>query len=159
MIASILGALLIFGLIGAGWSIYRRLPKNGQAIFRGARPATETILRIRMRRAPTDGAQASDIKLYSIDVVAAQHEFLSERRAGLRLEDFLARRMGARPPITAQFDEHGQAVVAVPPGRWWIHAALTSTQGITWRLPVNVSGREQTVELTPENAYTRTRSF
>ena len=35
--------------------------------------------------------------------------------------------------------------------------ALSSSD--EWRLPVNVTGRRQTVELTPENASERTKSF
>ncbi len=72
------------------------------------------------------------------------------------------RRMGERQPLAAELDERGETTLAVPPGKWWVHATLSERGGaeeVTWRLPVNVSGREATVELTPENAYTRAKSF
>jgi len=36
---------------------------------------------------------------------------------------------------------------------------LTSGEKIEWRLPVKVFGRGQTIELTAENAYERTKTF
>jgi hypothetical protein len=67
--------------------------------------------------------------------------------------------MAGREPVAAEFDERGEAVVVVPQGRWWIHATLDGPEELTWRLPVNVSGREKTVELGIDNAYTRAKSF
>ena len=95
---------------------------------------------------------------YSIDVAAARREFEDERRYGQRFEDFVTRRMGARPPLSARLDADGQAFLTVPHGRWWVHATLPGESELTWRLPVNVSGREQTVELNGANAFTRTKT-
>ena len=67
--------------------------------------------------------------------------------------------MRGRVPIKARLDQTGQATLTVPPGKWWIHATLAGTLNVEWRLPVNVAGRKQTAELTPENAYARTKSF
>ena len=92
-------------------------------------------------------------------MAAVQREFISEHRPGVRFDDFLARRMQGRAPVAARLDQNGQATVTIPPGRWWIHATLAGTEEITWRLPVNIGGREQTVELTPDNAYMRAKSF
>lgn len=156
-----LRAALVLALTGAGWEIYRQLPEGGGTALDGAERASATALRIVLRRTTETRAETAEIHvhLYSIDVSAAQREFFSERRAGLRFEDFVTQRMGGKAPITAQLDARGQTTVSVPPGKWWIHATLWGTPEVTWRLPVNVAGREQTVELTPENAYTRTRSF
>ncbi|HEV2800937.1 MAG TPA: hypothetical protein VGW12_10595 [Pyrinomonadaceae bacterium] len=158
---------LVFALVGAGWLIYRRLPANDAAQTLGAgEHARETLLRIVLVPRPGSQGQNSDaaqatmpVQLYSIDVAAAQREFLDERRPGQRFEEFIVRRMGARQPIRTQLDESGQTVVYVPPGRWWIHATQAGAQEVTWRLPVNVAGREQTVELTPANVYMRTKRF
>ena len=35
---------------------------------------------------------------------------------------------------------------------------LTDEQ-LEWRLPVTVGGAKQTIELTPQNAYTRSKTF
>ena len=162
-----LRAALVVALAGAGWLVYRRLPPDDATPHSGAaRQSRDTLLRIVVvpRTGGGDG-QNSDadtptpVQLYSIDVAAAQREFLDERRPGQRFEDFIVRRMGARQPVRTQLDASGQSIVYVPPGRWWIHATLEGAQEIIWRLPVNVAGREQTVELNAANAYMRTKRF
>jgi hypothetical protein len=166
LLVACLRLALVFALVGAGWLVYRRLPHDDPTPASGlgaSRQTRDTLLRIIIPRG--DGSQqnpdaaATPIQLYSIDVAAAQREFFDERRPGQRFEDFMVRRMGARQPITTQLDAQGQTIVYVPPGRWWIHATQTGAQEVSWRLPVNVAGREQTVELTYANAYMRTKKF
>lgn len=166
-LVAILRVALVVALVGAGWLVHYRLPPDDDAPHALGAPGQirETSVRIVLLPRPAgDEAQNSDaastrVELYSIDVAAAQREFLNERRPGQRFEDFLVRRMGARQPIRAQLDGSGQSIVNVPPGRWWIHATHGGVQEITWQLPVNVAGREQTVELTAANAYMRTKRF
>lgn len=164
-----LQAGLLVALGGAGWSVYYHLPP-GAATNEASAPR-ETLLRIvlfrpaeeRAANTTTAAAKTSNIsvQIYPLDVASVQREYFNERRPGVRFEDFLNRRMGARQPITARLDEGGRAVISVPQGRWWIHATLPAAGAheVTWRLPVNVAGREQTAELTPANAYMRTKSF
>jgi hypothetical protein len=170
LLVAALRVALVLALVGAGWLIYRRLPPDDTTPAAGLganRQTYETLLRIvlqpsRAGDASADAAVANSVtpvQLYSIDVAAAQREFFDERRPGMRFEDFIMRRMGARQPITTQLDAQGQTILYVPPGRWWIHATQTGAQETTWRLPVNVAGREQTVELTNANAYMRTKKF
>ncbi|HYG09553.1 MAG TPA: hypothetical protein VD835_06235 [Pyrinomonadaceae bacterium] len=154
---------LVLALAGAGWLVYRRLPPDDTTHSAG-RQTRDTLLRIVILPRPANGGQNSaatstPVQLYSIDVAAAQREFLDERRPGQRFEEFIVRRMGARQPIRTQLDESGQTIVYVPPGRWWIHATQEGAQEVIWRLPINVAGREQTVELTAANAYMRTKRF
>ena len=160
LLALVLRALLLAALVGAGWRIYQRLPA-GESDPRGAGAAQPTTLHIVLRRTDEDSATGAglDVHLFSVDVAAVQREFISEHRPGVRFDDFLTRRMQGRAPLSAQLDRNGQATIAVSPGRWWIHATLNGAEEITWRLPVNVAGREQTVELTPGNAYMRAKSF
>ena len=168
MLIVVLRAALVLALVGACWSVYRRLPHDESSIF-NAGHTKATKLRIVMRNPISDGVGANaqltvtprglSVQLYSIDVASTQREFLSEPQRGVALEDFMSRRMGDRPAVEGSFDERGQATVSVLPGLWWVHATLPAAQEITWRLRVNVSGREQTIELTPENAFTRTKSF
>jgi hypothetical protein len=169
-LVALLRVALVLALAGASWLIYHRLPADDAAQGLGAgAQARETLLRIVVLPRPGAHEQNSDtaaapasslaVQLYSIDMAAAQREFLDERRPGQRFEEFIVRRMGARQPIRTQLDESGQTAVYVPPGRWWIHATQAGAQEVTWRLPINVAGREQTVELTPANAYMRTKRF
>jgi hypothetical protein len=88
-----------------------------------------------------------------------RHEYFTERRAGKRFDDFLNERMNGRTPINAKLDKEGRAFVAIKPGSWWIHAVLSGEEDLEWHLPVNVAGRKQSIELTAQNAYTRTKSF
>jgi hypothetical protein len=99
------------------------------------------------------------IQLYPVDLSAVQREYGFEPRPGVRFEDFLNERMQGRAPVKARLNERGQATVTLSPGRWWIHALLSGSQNVEWRLPVNVAGRQQTIELNPGNVYARTKSF
>jgi hypothetical protein len=159
-LAVVLRVGLLVALVGAGWRIYQRLPM-GESGAGGPQQARATTLHIILRRAPDTNVQGTDVdvQLFPVDVAAVQREFDSERRPGLRFREFLVRRMQGRAPVAARLDESGQADVALTPGRWWVHATLTGPEEITWRLPVNVAGRAQTIELTPDNAYMRTKSF
>jgi hypothetical protein len=163
LVAALAGAALVASLVAAVWGVYTRLPQDGRAVVGArARESASTLLRIRLRRDEI-GFPVSDekitVQLYPINMAAARNEFDSEHRPGLRFEDFANRLMGDRKPLDADLDARGEASLAVPPGRWWIHATVNGDRELTWRLPVNVSGREKSVELTPDNAYTRAKKF
>lgn len=153
---------LVVALFAAGWSIYRRLPADeAGSIFGDAGHASETRVRIVLQRTVSDSVlkNAVPVQLYSINVAAAQREFLAERRAGMRLEDFITRRMKGRPIIEGQLDERGEVTLDVPSGTWWVHATRPGEPELMWRLRVYIAGRDQTIELTPDNAYTRAKRF
>lgn len=163
LLAALAGVALIAALSAAVWGVYRHLPHDDMpaAVAREEQRGA-TMLRIRLRRSEVGfpvSSRKTQVQLYPLNMTAARDEFDSEHRPGQRFEDFAARLMGDRQPITAELDDRGEAEVAVPPGKWWVHAAVTGERELTWRLPVEVAGREQTVELTPENAYTRAKKF
>jgi hypothetical protein len=150
-------AALIIALIGAGWMIYRSLP-TGAA---GERDRGASTLQIVLRQ-PPDGMNIPldvAVNLYQVDIVAVRHEFFTEPRAGKRFEDFLKDRIRGRSPIVARLDKQGHGVVALTPGSWLLHATLPGEEQLEWRLPVKVGGTKQIVELTMQNAYTRSKSF
>ena len=163
MVAAVALVALVASLVAAVWGVYARLPHDGRSVV-GASEAGSgtTLLRIRLRRDEI-GFTVSDekvsVQLYPINMAAARNEFDSEHRPGQRFEDFANRMMGDRQPLSADLDARGEASLAVPPGRWWIHATVNGERELTWRLPVNISGREKSVELTPDNAYTRAKKF
>jgi hypothetical protein len=149
---------LILMLVGAGWLIYRRLPATTTAPIsdRGS-----TTLQIVIRQ-PLDSAGNEldvPVSLYPVDIVAVRHEFFTEPQKGKRFEDFLRERMRGRSPINARLDKQGQGAVMLAPGSWWLHATLSGDEQLEWRLPVKVGGSKQTIELTPQNAYTRSKTF
>ncbi len=155
--------LLRAGLIGAlfatGWFVYSELPRKPAAAAEA--PKADTALQIVLRQSAGIEAGALDIpiELYPVDLVAARHEYFSERRAGKRFDDFLIERMKGRKTITAKLDKQGQATVVVSAGNWWVHAQLAGDEELEWRVPISVGGGKQTVELTSQNVYTRARSF
>lgn len=157
--ATLLRVALIAALVGAGWSIYHKLPGGGAETADDAQ--NETTLQIVLRPSPRDEGAAINVpvQLYPVDVAAVQREFSFEPHPGVHFEDFLKERMQGRVPVKARLDENGQATVMVTPGKWWIHAMLAGSQNVEWRLPVNVSGRQQTIELNGDNIYARTKSF
>ena len=149
---------LILALVGAGWLIYRQLPATATEVTddRGS-----TTLQIVIRQPPETVGSALDVpvSLYPVDIVAVRHEFFTEPRAGKRFEDFLKERMRGRSPINARLDKQGQGAVLLAPGSWWLHATRAGDEQLEWRLPVKVGGTRQTIELTPQNAYTRSKTF
>jgi len=150
---------MIAALIVAGWWIYRELPHQSVEVTQASHG--ETTLQIVLRQSEGVGAGGLDIpvELYPVDVVAVRHEYFTERRAGKRFDDFLNERMQGRQTVTAKLDQQGQGTVVVRAGNWWIHARLQGEEELEWRLPVNIAGSKQIVELTPQNVYTRARSF
>jgi hypothetical protein len=158
--AAVAGVALVAALGGAVWGVYRRLPE-GERTGRRAGQRT-TLLRLRLRREGVGfpvSAKKVPVQLYPINMTAARNEYDSEPRHGQRFEEFATRLMGGRQKIDAELDEGGEAAVNVPPGRWWIHVEVNGERELAWRLPVEVAGREKTVELTKENAYLRAKRF
>ena len=159
LITLLLRASLVVVLFLSGWFIYKKLPHETSPTLRTTH--AETTLQIVLRPAGAGEAEALDIaiELYPVDIVAARHEYFTERRAGKRFDDFLNERMKGRSPVAAKLDKQGQAFVVVSKGSWWLHAQLAGEENLEWRLPIDAAGSKQLVELTPQNIYTRSRSF
>jgi hypothetical protein len=154
-----LRAALVAALFIAGWLVYNKLPR--QPSSNPLATNAETALQIVLRQPAENGAHDLDIavELYPIDIVAARHEYFTERRPGKRLDDFLSERMKGRTPVTTKLDKQGQATVVVTAGSWWLRAQLSGDANLEWRLAFKVAGPHQTVELNSQNIYTRSKSF
>jgi hypothetical protein len=152
-----LQAGVIFVLAGAGWLIYHRLPEAAAQTD----SAQRTSLQILIKQTPDSVGQSLDVavSLYPVDIIAVRHEFFTETRPGKRFEDFLKERMKGRSPVNARLDKQGSGAVMLQPGSWWLHATLSGDEQLEWRLPVTVTGTKQVIELTPQNAYTRSKTF
>jgi len=149
---------LVVALFVSGWLIYSKLPHENSPNLKVN--SGETILQIVLRPA-ISGTDALDIavEFYPFDIVAARHEYFTERRAGKGYYDFMNEQMKGRAKVSTRLDKQGQGVVALSGGSWWLHAQLDGEENLEWRLHLDVAGPRQTVELTPQNIYTRTRSF
>lgn len=153
----LLRVALVAALLVSGWLIYAKLPLR---LSSDARPSrNETTLQIVLRPAGINAPIDIPVELYPVDIVAVRHEYFTERRAGKRFDDFLNERMQGRRPVNARLDKDGQATIVVTAGSWWLNAVLPGDEDLEWRLPLNVAGSKQIVELTSQNVYTRTKSF
>ena len=153
-----LQGMLVLLLVGAGWWIYRQLPASGAEDELNQQT---TALQIVIRQTPESVGPSLDVavSLYPVDIIAVRHEFFTEPPKGKRFEDFLKERMKGRSPVNARLDKQGNGAVSLPPGNWWLHATLSGDEQLEWRLPVTVVGSRQVIELTPQNAYTRSKTF
>ena len=156
----ILAIGLLGGLVYAGARIYRRLPADSDqvtAIDRSGRPTLRVVVRNRVANATL----RSPVELYHFDLMAARREFEASPRLARQFDDFLARRMRDLTPVKAEVNGDGLAVAMLSAGDWWLHASalLASGERIEWRLPLVVADRDQAIELSPENAYERTKEF
>jgi hypothetical protein len=152
---------LVCALVGAGWNVYRQLPEdvrssveenNGEDSSGESEGRDKTRLRIVLRVVNGEAeGEASEVEIYSVDT----------RNARVAADS--ARRQENMPPIPlfrTRFNEQGEANIVLAAGRWRIHAThANGAQELVWRLPVRAARREQTVILTPENAYMRTQRF
>jgi len=161
LLIRLLQVSLIFVLVGAGWLIYRQLPVSSTGSTDSRSNLGTTTLQIFIRQPPETVGPALDVavRLFPVDIVAVRHEFFTEQRPGKRFEDFLKERMKGRSPINARLDKQGQGSITLAPGSWWLHATLSGDEQLEWRLPVTVAGSIQVIELTPNNAYTRSKTF
>lgn len=149
---------LIVVLIGAGWLIYRKLPVTRSRAVRTDRTATTMQIVLHQPFASAQPLNVS-VSFFPVDIVAVQHEYFTEPRAGKRLDDFVKERMKGRSPVTTQLDKQGHGSADLTPGSWWLHAKLSGDEDLEWRLPISVNGSRQVIELTLQNAYTRSKSF
>lgn len=156
IVIRILQVALVVSLVGAGWLIYRNLPSSprDESEVRGA-----TALQIVMDRPDSASSLDVTVSFYPVDLVAVRHEFFAEPRTGKRFDDFLKERMRGRTPVTAKLDKQGRGTISIAPGNWWLHAKVSGSEELEWRLPVSVVGSKQTLELNEQNAYTRSKTF
>jgi len=159
MIQIILGIALLGTLAGAGSRIYRMLPPAYGAPGETPRSGAPQDLTIVFRAAVSAGD--TRISLYPIDFSATEREFLMNARPGKTLEDFLARRLQNVEPVNVSVDANGHAIARVSEGSWWLHAtsALSNGESMEWRVPLTISQNPQTIELSSDNAYERTKKF
>ncbi len=161
IIKIILAAALVGALFIAGWNVYRRLPADGTRTdtSSGARAQLEMTIILRGDSAATP--VNTRVELYPIDFVAVQRDYSAALRPGKSFDDFLAQRIKGLVPVQPQLDRNGRALAKLSEGNWWLRAIATLADGekIEWRLPVKVFSRGQTIELTTENAYERTKTF
>ena len=152
----LLAIALLGALLFAGGRIYRRLP-NESMPSRTEGPQSQVTI---VLNNPTI-ADSTRLELYPMDFAATQREFLINGRPGGSFEEFLAARLKTLSPTRARFDQSGRASVQLGAGQWWLKATTTGASGelTEWRLPLTISQRAITIELSADNAYERTKKF
>ena|SRR3989442_11503728 len=158
----ILGLALLGSLFGAGWRVYRRLPSEASARnVESTYGQANTRLVMMMSNELTDAVLNNPVELYPFDLTSIQREFRTDQHTARQFDDLLGRRMQSVTRLKTETDSKGRAVTFVSAGSWWLHAtaSLANGESLEWRLPLKVAGNEQTVELTAENAYERSKKF
>jgi hypothetical protein len=157
-LALIVRAALVVALAGMAWTVYLNLPSRGGFV---ETTAGQTSVKIILSRSADLRSPALDIpiELSPIDLVATTHEYKLEPRPGHPFSEFMRERMKGRTELKTRLDAEGRASIMVPPGDWWLHALLSGEEDLEWRLHITVSGPQQTIELTTNNTYTRSKSF
>jgi len=155
----ILGVALLASLVLAGARIYRRLPATSAELNQtvpGGVPRDLTII----FNAAVSLSEAR-VRLYPIDFPATERDYLTTRRSGKSLEDFLAMRLKNVTAVNVEIDSSGRGVARITEGNWWMHAVSARANGesMEWRLPLTIGQRPQTIELSLENAYERSKKF
>lgn len=155
----ILGIALLASLVLAGARVYRRLPATSAEMNQTMPAGAQRDLTIVFQAAVS--FSEARVRLYPIDFSAAERDYLSMRRSGKSLEDFLAMRLKNVAAVNVSIDSSGRGVARVTEGNWWMHAVSARADGesMEWRLPLTIGQRPQTVELSLENAYERSKKF
>jgi hypothetical protein len=159
----ILALALLGGLFLAGWRIYGRLTNDLRSDLQAVTitPGPQMELTIALPRDLATSRHAVSIELYPIDLASLQKQYEAMPRPGSQFDEFLANRLKDVTPVRVETDGRGRAVANVREGNWWLHArtSLPGGETLEWRLALNVSPAQKTVELNRENAYERTKKF
>jgi hypothetical protein len=159
IIEVILALALLGTLIFSGWRVYHSLPAAVGTRIETTAAAAQSDLTITLRNAGF-GAETM-IELYPIDFAAARENFVLLGRPGKSFEDFLVQKLKKLTPVRAQIDQGGRAQARLSAGNWWLRATSASANNemLEWRMPLVISQRAQTVELSADNAYEKTKKF
>jgi len=155
----ILGVALLGSLVLAGARIYRRLPATSAELNQTVAGGAQRDLTIVFN----SGVSLSEarVRLYPIDFHATERDYLNYRRSDRSLEDFLAMRLKNVTAINVEIDSSGHGVARLNEGNWWMYAVSARANGesMEWRMPLTIGPRPQTIELSLENAYERSKKF
>lgn len=155
----ILALALLGSLFFAGWRVYRSLPASAVGQVQVNEAAANSELTIVWRDGLTDGE--TQIELYPIDIAAVNRDFRVNGRPGRTLDDYLGQRLKSLTPVRVRVSKNGRAVARLSEGNWWMRAISISANGeaMEWRVPVLISQRTHTIELSKDNAYERAKKF
>lgn len=155
----ILALALLGSLFFAGWRVYRSLPPSAMGQVQVNELAANSELTIVWRDGLTDGE--TRIELYPIDFAAVDRDFRASGRPGKTLDDYLGQRLKNLTPVRVRVNQNGRAVARLSEGNWWMRAISISSNGeaMEWRVPVVISQRAHTIELSKDNAYERAKKF
>ena len=155
----ILALALLGSLFFAGWRVYRSLPASAPGQVQVNEAAANSELTIVWRDGLTDGE--TRIELYPIDFAAVDRDFRVNGRPGKTFDDYLGQRLKNLTPVRVRVNQSGRAVARLSEGNWWMRAVAISSNGeaMEWRVPMLISQRTQTIELSKDNAYERAKKF
>ena len=152
-----LALALLACLFAAGRHIYVRLPRAPESVVSADTAESELTIVVRNAASPAD----TRIEVYPIDYATVEHNFLMSGRPGNTFEQFLGEQLKTVPPVRVSAGRDGVAVAHLNSGNWWMRATSSFATGevLEWRMPLTISRPAHTIELSPDNAYERTKKF
>ena len=159
VIKAVLAIALLASLIFAGWRVYRALPAAVEHSPTSASKGATSELTINLRETASDGQ--TNVELYPIDYRATQKEFVLQGRPGRSFDEYLAQRLQKLSPVRLKIGRDGRGLANLSEGQWWLRATSASADDemMEWRLPITILKSGNSVELSPDNAYARTKKF
>ena len=160
VIRILLAITLLGSLFLAGRRVYRNLPADDRAPISMTDATPTAGRRLVVLTTIASATLKSPVELYPFDLAAARRQFEASSNSSQTFDEFLVRRLRDVSPLQVQVNG-GFAVTSLPFGNWWLRATATLNTGeqLEWRLPVTMAGSDQTVELSFDKAYERTKTF
>ena len=161
VIRILLAITLLGSLFLAGRRVYRNLPSDDRTPTFAASSVPGAGWRLVVRNTVAGATLHSPVEIYRFNLVEARRQFDESPQLAKQFDDFLARRMHDVVPLKVEVDRDGLATASLTKGDWWLRATaiLATGEQIEWRLPLVISNRDLSVDLSFENAYERTKSF
>jgi hypothetical protein len=156
----LLAVALLGSLFLAGRRVYRSLPDDDRAAILATDATSTAGRRLVVLTNIASATLKSPVEVYPLDLAAARRQFEASSNSSQTFDEFLMRRLRDVSPVQLQVNR-GLAVASLTPGNWWLRATATLDTGeqLEWRLPVTMAAGDQTVELSFDKAYERTKKF
>lgn len=161
LIRILLAIVLVGSLYLAGRRIYWNLPADDVSPRLAATEVSGAKSRLIVRNTIAAATLQSPVEIYRFDLEAARREFEDSPQLAKQFDEFLARRMRDVAPLKVETGRDGIATASLSAGDWWLRARaiLNTGEQIEWRLPLVITNGDQTLDLSFDNAYERTKKF
>lgn len=160
----VLRCLFLAVVAVAVWQVYRSVPRDDEreSARRQTRESTRLSVAVDSLEFDADDLKDVEIRFSPVDLIALEREMSLARKRDETLNAFVKRRTQGREIHSVKLDLNASARLELAAGRWWIFTRVRDArthESYFWRMPVNVRGRNQHIELNRRNADARVKEF